>query len=251
MLGFYDWSAFPLIGSPVWPIAALALLFVLGQTVTILAFSLGEVSIVAPVMGLKVILVNIILAAGLREGLSGRIWLASILAVLGIFILQSNPGNHKHPPRALLAMFLAFLSALFFAAADVLIQQWTPTLGFERFLPPAMLLAGLFSLLFFLPPGPSPKRPPRAAFKFLLPGALLLALQSLLLIYAIAIYGKVAEANILYSSRGVWSVLAVWWLGHRFANSELQHHDSSRLHRRLFGATLITAAIILTLLGSP
>lgn len=246
---FYDWKAFPALAQPLWPVLLLAALFVLGQAFTILAFSLGDVSIVASVMGLKVIFVNILLAIGLREGLSGRVWLASALSVLGVFILQSNPGREKHSAHALLAIFLAFLSAFFFAGADVLIQHWTPTLGFERFLPPAMLLAGLFSLLFFLPWGPSPHAPPRSASKLLLPGALLLALQSLLLIFAIARFGKVAEANILYSSRGVWSVLAVWLLGHFFANIEFSNHGRARLLRRLLGSALITAAIILTVLG--
>lgn len=246
MLVFYDWTAFPAIGEPVWPIVVLSFLFLLGQALTILAFSLGEVSIVAPVMGLKVILVNIMVAIGLREPLAGRIWLAGFLAVAGIYILQSNPGKQKHPPRSLLAMLLAFFSAAFFGAADVFIQHWTPTLGFERFLPPSMLLAAVLSLFLFVPGG---GLPPRRSLKLLLPGGFLLALQSLLLIYAIAVFGRVAEANILYSSRGVWSVLSVWWLGHHFTNLELRHGDRSRLFRRLAGSVLITVAILITLLA--
>ena len=54
-----------------------------------------------------------------------------------------------------------------------------------------------------------------------------------------------AESNIVYSSRGIWSVLFVWILGHLFLNTELSLRQPGSLLARLIGACLICAAIAL------
>jgi O-antigen ligase len=54
---------------------------------------------------------------------------------------------------------------------------------------------------------------------------------------------------VLYSSRGLWSVLAVWLVGHWFANRE-QHHGARVLVWRFIGAALLMAAILIVLLGA-
>lgn len=244
-LQFYDWSRFPALAAPFWPVILLGLFFVLGQAFTILALSLGEVSIVSPVMGLKVIFVNVILAVGLREMLPLRVWIAAALSVLGVAALQVNPGRRVRAPHAGAAMGCALISGLFFAAADVVIQYWSPKLGFDRFVPPAMGVSALFALLFLLPEGAGIRRLSGTAWKWLLPGGILLAGQSLLLIIAIARYQQVAQLNIVYSSRGIWSVIFVWLLGHLFANGEFRQGGRIRLLYRLAGSILITVAIAL------
>lgn len=242
---FYDWSGFPALASPFWPVILLGLFFVLGQAFTILALSLGEVSIVSPVMGLKVIFVNGILAVGLREMLPLRVWIAAALSVLGVAALQANPGRRVRAPHAGAAMGCALISSVFFAAADVVVQYWSPKLGFERFVPPAMGFSALFALLFLLPEGAGIRRLSGAAWKYLVPGGILLAGQSLLLIFAIARYQQVAQLNIVYSSRGIWSVIFVWLLGHLFANGEFKEGGRIRVLYRLAGSILITVAIAL------
>ena len=54
-------------------------------------------------------------------------------------------------------------------------------------------------------------------------------------------------ANIIYSIRGLFSVLAVWAIGHWFTNDE-KHLGASVLRLRLLGAALMVAAIVLVLL---
>ena len=240
---FYDWSQFPAVGQPFWPVVLLGVFFVLGQGFTILALSIGEVSIVSPVMGLKVILVNVILAVGLREALPLRVWIAAGLSTLGVAALQINPGKHKRSPHAFSAMLCAFLAAGFFAAADIVIEYWSPRLGFGLFVPPAMAVSALLALLFLLPDGAGIRSLTAKAWKILIPGGILLAGQSLLLIFAIARYQQVAQINIVYSSRGIWSVVFVWLLGHFFANVELKQGGKARGVYRLIGAVLITVAI--------
>ena len=58
--------------------------------------------------------------------------------------------------------------------------------------------------------------------------------------------GGAARANVIYSSRGLWSVVAVWAVGHWFGNRE-QHLGASVLRWRLAGAVLMMAAIALVL----
>lgn len=110
-----------------------------------------------------------------------------------------------------------------------------------------MVLAALLSLPLLLSKrqeGTAFPLPP-ATLASVVAGSVLLALQSLLLVFAIGRYGNVAQANILYSSRGVWSVILVWLVGHLFANTELGSQGTGRLFFRLLGALLISTAIVL------
>ena len=79
-------------------------------------------------------------------------------------------------------------------------------------------------------------------------GAVCLSLQGMMFIVAVAEYGEATVANILYSSRGLWSVLAVWAVGHWFRNRE-QHLGARTLVWRLTGAALITIAIVLVIVA--
>ena len=61
-------------------------------------------------------------------------------------------------------------------------------------------------------------------------------------------FHNATAANVIYSSRGLWSVVAVWAIGHWFANRE-RHLGAEVLRWRLAGAGLMMAAIALVLLG--
>ena len=250
LLAMWDGFALPAAPLPRWPIVLLGFTFVLGQWLTIVSLSLGEVSVVTPVLGIKVILVNIILAVGLREALSLEIWIGGVLSVLGVAALQFHRAPKTHAPRAGLACICAFLAALAFAGADVLIQHWSPILSFGHFIPPAMALSALISVILVMASPAARVLQHRRSLKALLPGGVLLALQSLLLILTLGHFGRAAEANIIYSSRGVWSVLFVWVIGHLFANVELAGRDRGRLIARFAGALMISAAIILAVTAS-
>ena len=79
----------------------------------------------------------------------------------------------------------------------------------------------------------------REAWSWLGGGAFLMAIQGLPLIVTLAIFGDATAVNVVYGSRGLWSVLAVWWLGARLGTRE------SNLGMRLSGAALMFAALIL------
>jgi hypothetical protein len=74
-----------------------------------------------------------------------------------------------------------------------------------------------------------------------------MSVQAVLLIGALATYSKATVINILYSARGLWSVLAVWGVGHWFANRE-REVGPAVLRSRLIGAALLLAAIALAIM---
>jgi len=64
---------------------------------------------------------------------------------------------------------------------------------------------------------------------------------------AIGAFGDATAMNIVYSIRGLWSVLIVWMVGHWFSNEE-QALPSRVLGSRLVGAALMLAAIAIVVL---
>lgn len=68
----------------------------------------------------------------------------------------------------------------------------------------------------------------------------------LLICLALGFYGNATAVNILYSSRGIWSVVLVWLLGGWFGNSE-REQGKEVMVRRLVGAFLLFLAIILVI----
>lgn len=73
-------------------------------------------------------------------------------------------------------------------------------------------------------------------------GAISLAVQSMIFVSAVAKFGEATMANILYSSWGLWSVVAVWLIGHWFRSRE-QHLPAKMLALRFSGAFLLLIAI--------
>jgi hypothetical protein len=74
-------------------------------------------------------------------------------------------------------------------------------------------------------------------------GAVCLAVQAILFVSSIAIYRQAAVANVVYSSRGLWSILAVWAVGHWVGNYEARV-GGGHLAWRIAGATILIIAIL-------
>lgn len=246
--GFYDWSAPPALPEPVWPVLMMAGFFVLGQLFTILAFTHGEVSVATPVLGAKVILVAVMVAFVAGGAVAPAIWAGGVLCALGVACLRVNDQPH-HRRRIVLAVVFASLAAGSFAAFDTTNHHWSPILGFDMLVPPAMLVAGV-ATFGFLPLTRGRWRDlPREAVSSLAIGAALIALQSLVLIWAIGFYTNAPSANVVYGSRGLWGVAFVWLIGHRFGNTELAARHRKVLLARIAGAALITTAIALAFIA--
>ena len=123
-------------------------------------------------------------------------------------------------------------------------QKWVPAWGAGSFFPPMFLLVGLLSCS-FIPFFSAPLTALRApAWRWVAPGALLLAANNAGIVLAIGLIGSATVVNIIYSLRGLFSVLLVWLIGHWFTSDE-QHLGGRVLGCRLVGAGLMVAAVVL------
>lgn len=227
-----------------WQPVVAALVLMAGQAFAWLALGRGDVSVATPVMGVKTVLVALFTTSLLAQALPVKLWAGAALSALAIGLLNRSKVHPHH--QVGLTVVCAMIAAGLFALFDVLVMKWAPAWGAGRFLPIIHGIAALFSFglipLFRVPLSALSPR----AWRSLLGGAGLLALQNLLFIATVGFFGDATAVNIVYSSRGLWSVLAVWLIGHWFENRE-QELGRSVLGWRLAGAGAMTAAIVLAL----
>lgn len=226
-----------------WQPAIIGGLLVAGQSFQFLALDRGDVSVAVPVFGLKVVLVAFFTTILIGEHVDPKLWAAAVLSVLAVACLNCKDADK--PSRNLgITLLGGGLGAVSFALFDVLVQKWAPAWGVGRFLPILFWMGALFSFALI----PFFKAPlsavPAPAWKWLCGGSVLLGTQSAIFICSFALYKNATRANILYSSRGLFSVLAVWFFGHWFANEE-KHVGARVLRWRFIGALLMMAAIAL------
>jgi drug/metabolite transporter (DMT)-like permease len=231
-----------------WQPAIAGLLFFAGQVFTLLALNTGDVSVATPVLGVKILLVALLSTVLIGDPIGARLWTAAALSSVAIALLNISPGqSHRRVGTTIL---LAGLGAAAYACFDVLIQKWSPAWGTGRFLPIAMACGAVYSIplrYFETPRIASQRQTPRAYVPWIAAGAVCFASQGLMFMLSVAIYRQVTSSNVLYSSRGLWSVVAVWAVGHWFTNRE-QHLGARVLVWRFLGAILLMAAIVMVLM---
>lgn len=125
---------------------------------------------------------------------------------------------------------------------DVLVMSWAPGWGAGRFLPVTMVISAVLSTLFLPFAGKIEGGIFSKHGRPLLGGAFFIGLQATFLVSCLAVFGDATAVNVIYSTRGLWSVLAVWWLGHLFANTE-RARGAQTFRNRLIGAVCLCAAV--------
>jgi len=251
----------PLGGPPIelsllWQPLLVAVAFFSGQVLTFLALEKGDVSIATPTMGVKTICVAWLSVLVLGIEIPWELWLSAVLTFAAIGLLSFRPGRKsietvgsvREPSQVGRTILIALLAAISYALFDVLVQKWAPAWGAGRFLPIMLGMCGGLSLgfipLFKEPIGAIPKK----AWPWLVGGALLMGLQAISLVTSVALFGDATSINVIYSARGLWSVLAVWLIGHWFQNTE-QNLGGEVMGMRLAGAAVMTVAIVVTLMS--
>lgn len=228
-----------------WQPAVAAAFFLLGQAAMFLALKHGDVTVTTPVMGSKVIMValfTVLLGAGETPL---RWWIGAGLSAVAVLLLNLGPGlgTKRHVGRTVL---LAWLSASSYGLGDVCIQKWAPGWGAAAFAPAMFGWVGIYSLA-LIPVFSAPLRAMTGqAWRWVGLGSALMAVNNAGIVLAIGIWGGATAVNIVYSARGLVSVLAVWAVGHWFHSQE-QNHAPGVLRNRLIGAGLMLAAIVLVL----
>jgi drug/metabolite transporter (DMT)-like permease len=229
-----------------WQPLIVASYFVIGQWLTFMSLEKGDVSVATPVLGLKILLVAILVTFLDGVSLKWHLWVAALLATLAIVLLNRSgrQASHHNIGRTI---FTAGMAAVSYALFDVSVQRWSPTWGLGRFLPITMGLSALLSIAFMAKFRAPLSAIPRITWKWLLAGTLTLGLQSVVFVSAVAQWGHAASANVIYSSRGLWTIVLVWIFG-QWVRSQEQHLGNRVLTGRLVGALLMMSAIALVLI---
>jgi len=246
--------------------AIIAVLFVLGQLFTYLAFQYGDVSVATPVFGVKVLMVAGLVAFATGTPVASIIWIAGAMAFAGIVLIQWSGGKQKPQPaedephdppadgsdhaptehplrRQLVTILLALTAAFCLSLFDVTLQTWAKSWDSYAFLPVMFGMAGILSVG-FLVRADGPKRVHKlGATRWLLTGTVMVMLQALSLTYALAEFGDAPRINIVYALRGLWGVVLAWAFAKKLGTSEADHPKSVMI-RRLIGACLLVAAVL-------
>jgi hypothetical protein len=204
------------------------------------------VSLVTPLMGTKVVLTALlaVFLAGTR--LPPGMWAAALLTTVGVLVLgwrdlKKGQGNAA-------AVGLCLLSSVIFAGADVLIGHWGPGYGRPAFLGTTFGLIGLLSLATVRWQAPTAFRVPGPARRHLGLGAALMNAQTVAMGLCIVGSNDPTGVNILYGTRGLWSIALVWFVGRRWFGNGERDSAHGAMGLRLTGSLLILGAVVVAVL---
>ena len=219
--------------------------FFLGQVFTFLAINKGDVSVATPVLGTKVIFVALFTVLLIHLPIPWTLWAAALLTTAALAVLGSGTKNGEHH-KFFSTLVYAGISALSFSLTDVVTQKWSPAWGGAGFSARFLAVCGFLSFALIPFFNGRLRDVSKSTWLWFGSGAFCLASQGLLLYIVLGRYGHATEINVIYNSRGLWTVLLVWFVGGWFANQE-RAEGGGAMVRRLIGSLLILAAIGLVL----
>lgn len=238
-------AEFPSDPAVLWlPLAGIGT-FLAAQFFTVMAIFRGDASLQTPIMGTKVVFVSVMSVVLLGSALSTELWVASVMAAVAVFLLGwSRPQHAGH-----LAQGIAFglASSLSFALTDIIMVRAADVLD-PRFLLPFIMIGAALLMSISLPftAGWTFRFQPRALV-WLLPGAVLFSVQAVGFGMALAGWQNPSLTNIVYSTRGVWSVVVVLLVGRRVGVPE-GTMGRGVAAARVSGAALMVGVVSLLLL---
>jgi drug/metabolite transporter (DMT)-like permease len=226
-----------------WPLLA-SLIYFVSQICVFVAMRLGDVTVLAPTMGIKVVFVaafTVLLGAG---PVPWTWWVGACLATSAVFLLGVSDLRARKQAGTTVA--LAAAAAAMYAACDVMTQMHAREIGAPVF-SAIMFLAVAGESLLLLPFFREPLRAiPRRAWPWALAGCVVGAAQSGGMAITLGAFGHATAVNIIYSTRGLWSILLVWVAGPWFGNQE-RAAGTAVMGRRMAGALLLLGAVGLVL----
>jgi hypothetical protein len=181
------------------------------------------------------------------KALPAQTWLAALLAVVAV-ILLGWPAKGSKP--SFLSMGLAVLTATGFGLTDALVPEFGKAGDVDPFnlLFMMILTVGVLSFLFIPMTRGRFLGWRKEADKWLVLGTIPLAAQTIIFSIAIGFYDVPTETNVLYMSRGLWSIIFAVWIGRMIGSSEASA-PKAVLMRRFLGAALLLVGIYLAPTG--
>lgn len=105
------------------------------------------------------------------------------------------------------------------------------------------MLLSLFTIPFFRAPL---RAIPKSAWKWTLSGATIMSLQAFILVFSMGYFKIAAAANIIYATRGIWSIVIIWFIG-RFIGNDERTLGANLMLKRLAGASLMLIAVAIVI----
>lgn len=229
--------------------AITATTFVLGHLLNVLSLRLGDVSVATPLLGAKVVMVALLGRVVFDWPVAPAQFVAAALATGGVLVMGAADWHGGR--RTGLTILLALGCALCFAFTDVLIQLWAAPFGTFNFLPLLFLALAAESLVFLPFLGRASLRAPKAAWKWIGLATICSALQAILVTWSIGHWRDAAGVNVVYGTRGLWSLALVWWAGRWFGNTERASVGRRTFALRVAGGVVILAAVVVAIRGAP
>jgi drug/metabolite transporter (DMT)-like permease len=216
--------------------------FFIGQIFTFLALSRGDVSVATPVLGSKVIFVALFSAALGAETIGASTWLAVLLTGLATALLSIGQ-PHADRDAILRSLIYGFSAAAMYALTDITQQRWVRAWGFSHYIAMFFLTVALLSFTLIPLLRGDGLEVSAASWRWIIAGGSTLAVQACGVAWSIITIGA-TPTNVLYNSRGLWSVVLVWTIGSWFGNAE-RGRGSAVMLRRFAGSLLLLGAILL------
>ena len=230
-----------------WRPALVAALMYSGTWLTFAAIRRGDVSMVTPILGTKVVFVALAVVSLADGGLGTGLWLAAFLTTAGIFVI--GKGDLRRGKANGLALFLCLCSSLIFGVTDVIISDWAVKFGGTAFLASLPQFLGLYSLLSLPGSKRGALRLAPGAVRWVIVASVLLNVQGMGMGLALAFFNDPTGVNILYSTRGLWAIIIVWCAGSWFANRERERAGRATMMCRLAGTVLITSGVVIAVVA--
>ncbi|MBP83925.1 MAG: hypothetical protein CMO61_08760 [Verrucomicrobiales bacterium] len=233
-----DWSK-------VWRPLLMGSLFFIGNWLTFLAIKRGDVSLVTPIMGTKVIFVAVALVLLRGVSPSPALWLAALMTPVGILVM--SVAELKKGQHFLFTVGVTLASAAVFGFCDVLVNWWAVDFGAMTFLAIGSIAVAALSFVMWLLQGrPSMNLDPKLA-KWAFGGAILIGLQAIAIGMALGFFDDATGVNVVYASRGLWVIILVVVFGAKLGNNE--HQERAGAFRwRVIGTVILTAAIVIAVI---
>lgn len=211
-----------------------------GMALTYAAVSVGDVSVAAPVFGMKVVFVTIILSVVDRPP-PPAVWAAAVLATAGVVVIQWTGAADRR--RTLMTVAIALAAAASYAAFDTSLQMFARRWPPGRLLPMtyACVLAMTIPLAWFVDRS---KLGWSAGGRYVAAAAVLFVIQAMGIAGVIVLVGDAAGVNVVYSLRGLWGVALAYGLSRRIGGAEA-NLTRGQFAQRLVGASMLSIAVAL------
>lgn len=230
--------------SIIWQPIIASIFCAIGNIATFTCAERGEVSLMTPLMGIKTLMVVMFARVFLDINLPHTITVAGIICCVAVFIMSFSI-NSLRSKKLGVTILLAMIACISYALCDVFIQKYAPnfTRNTMLSLTSVAMPLSIIPLLpkFFKEVSISDKKT-----LFLGGGSAVLMIVEMYLMF-ISISGELGASlcNILYNTRGLLSVILIYFVGKRFV--KLRELSNASAIQRSVGAIMILIAVIIAL----